>query len=182
MAEMRSSAAWPGRALWTGLALSALGGCSGPAEERPLVGEEHGAPIVVEVYTSVGDCVRAGRLSLPQCRDGLRQAMRKHPAFAEKWNGPELCREIHVGADCSPVTIEGGARYWAARPVAFLACFPQDGQCRTLTFAPVYHSASFGDYTGSEGGSIERPSLAFEASDRPARREVGQRVRRYPAI
>lgn len=166
--------------VWTSLALLALGGCSAKVEERPLEALENGAPIVVEVYRSIEDCRRVGRLSLQQCREGSRQAMARHPLFAEKWNHPSLCREIH-GLDCTRFEDEGSS-WWSAKPVAFLACFPKDGQCQALGFAPVYSALDFGEYTGQGGGGLASPSSGWEARSWPARREVRERARRYPPI
>lgn len=134
-----------------------MAGCSQPEEERPLVGD-HRSPIAVDLYFSVEQCTRAGRLDQEQCSFGLQQAMAKHRRFSPRWNHPELCEREHGHGVCTPAPpLAQGQPYWRPRPVAFLARFPNEASSAPVLFAPVYEHVREGLYTGQHGGRLEPP-------------------------
>jgi hypothetical protein len=170
----------PKAALSSGLIVSGLLlGCSSAGPEKPMAAPENGRPIRVDLYSSVDECRRAGRLSRERCEQGARQALSRHPRFAEKWSDRTLCRAAH-GVDCTRYAA-AGRDWWSARPIGFLACFPEDGQCPALRFAPVYFARDFGEYTGQGGGRLARPSRRGSTAA-PTRREIGVPLRRQPSV
>lgn len=164
------------KTLLTSVICFALLSCQREVSDVPLRGEAghiNERKIVIDVYGSLDECVKVGRLTRTQCARAQRDAMSHHPRFAEKFSDLQVCEDIYGAGNCDTLQIDR-ERFSSPRPVGFLVCHAETVGCRKLTFAPLYRNDEWGEFTGVGGGFI-RP-----ASQSPARSEISGVVQRVP--
>lgn len=147
----------PSFAISAALLLIWLGGCSVGEQDGPLFAVDDRREIIVDFYRSVDECVRAARLDPKICMAGQAEANLRHSRYAEKWNAPDLCEEMHGQGSCDKAPpSHTGQRFWWARPAGFFVRYPDHGSGDELYFAPVYDRVDCCLTTGAGGGMIDR--------------------------